>query len=105
MAVYDGAAQRRWEAATGVDVDVLTTLPARERAIVEMRYGLLDGRPRTLAAIGDEFDLSPERVRQLEKRAIRRAQHPSRRLMLEGLGDNHLRDRKAGDFDSWIEWP
>ena len=104
MAVYDDAARKRWRIATGVDVNVLTTLTAREQAILEWRYGLLDGQPRTLAAIGDEFDLSPERVRQLEKRAIRRVQHPSRRLMLEGLTDDRPQDR-AVQLDSWIEWP
>ncbi len=50
----------------------LALLPERERAVVEMRYGVLDGIPRTLQAVGDELQLTRERVRQIEHRAFKK---------------------------------
>ncbi len=57
--------------------DAVKRLPDRERRILEMRYGFEDGVPRTLGEIGDEFDLTRERIRQLEKLALCRLRHPS----------------------------
>ena len=56
---------------------VVHTLPAREAAIVELRYGLRDGRPRTLEEVAREFGLTRERIRQLEKISLARLRHPS----------------------------
>ncbi|PZS36312.1 MAG: RNA polymerase sigma factor, partial [Pseudonocardiales bacterium] len=57
---------------------VLHTLEDRERRVVEMRYGLTDGKPRTLDEIGREFGLSRERIRQIEKTTMAKLRHPSR---------------------------
>ena len=62
---------------------VFGQLPPRERKILELRFGFEDGRPRTLAEIGEEFDLTRERIRQLEKLALSRLRHPS-----FGLGED-----------------
>ncbi len=57
---------------------VLITLDKRERGIIEMRYGLEDGRKYTLKDIGKFFGVGVERARQIEARAMRKLQHPSR---------------------------
>ncbi len=57
---------------------VLHTLEDRERMVVEMRYGLTDGKPRTLDEIGRQFGLSRERIRQIEKTTMSKLRHPSR---------------------------
>lgn len=54
------------------------SLPQRERQIIEMRWGLVDGRRRTLQEIGNVFGVCRERIRQIEKRAFRKLRHPSR---------------------------
>ena len=60
-------------------------LDARERKILLMRFGFLDGIPRAREEIGREFDLTPERIHQIEKRAITRLRHPSFGLREEAL--------------------
>ncbi len=57
---------------------VLHTLSDRERQIVRLRYGLTDGRPRTLEEVGHEFGVTRERIRQIESRALVKLRHPSR---------------------------
>jgi RNA polymerase primary sigma factor len=57
--------------------EIIERLPAREARIVRLRYGLDDGRPRTLEEIGHEIGLTRERVRQLEKAAMTKLRHPS----------------------------
>lgn len=61
--------------------ELLESLPEREAKIVVMRYGLDDGVPRSLEEIGEEFNLTRERIRQLEKLALCRLRHPSSRLL------------------------
>ncbi|MDQ1603237.1 MAG: polymerase primary sigma factor [Actinomycetota bacterium] len=56
---------------------VLETLPEREATIIRMRFGLLDGRPRTLDEVGRHLGLTRERIRQLEKLALAKLRHPS----------------------------
>ena len=63
---------------------VVEGLPEREAKIVAMRYGLDDGVPRTLEEIGEEFDLTRERIRQLERLALCRLRHPSSGVALMG---------------------
>jgi RNA polymerase primary sigma factor len=57
---------------------VLSTLSDRERKVLELRFGLDDGRPRTLEEVGKEFQVTRERIRQIEAKALRKLRHPSR---------------------------
>ena len=63
---------------------VLGTLSDRERRIIELRFGLFDGRERTLEEIGDVFSLTRERIRQIEGKALSKLRHPSRKQLLRG---------------------
>ncbi len=62
----------------------LEGLSDRERMVIEMRFGLADGRPRTLEEVGAEFKVTRERIRQLEMKALAKLRHPRRRQQLEG---------------------
>ncbi len=57
---------------------VLETLTPRERKVLKLRFGLDDGRPRTLEEVGQEFGVTRERIRQIEAKALRKLRHPSR---------------------------
>ena len=57
---------------------ILNTLSERERKVLELRFGLNDGTPRTLEEVGREFDVTRERIRQIEAKAIRKLKHPTR---------------------------
>ncbi|HYT80156.1 MAG TPA: sigma factor-like helix-turn-helix DNA-binding protein, partial [Actinomycetota bacterium] len=59
-------------------VSVLRTLSARERRVVELRFGLRDGQPRTLEEVGREFGITRERIRQIEAKTFCKLRHPSR---------------------------
>ena len=63
---------------------ILGTLTGRERKILELRYGFVDGQPRTLEEIGDVFKLTRERIRQIEGKAMSKLRHPSRMQSLRG---------------------
>ena len=63
--------------------DVLGTLTDRERKVLRLRFGLDDGRQRTLEAVGKEFDVTRERIRQIEAKALRKLRHPSRSKKLK----------------------
>jgi RNA polymerase primary sigma factor len=63
--------------------DILDTLTERERKVLIQRFGLKDGRMRTLEEVGKEFDVTRERIRQIEAKALRKLRHPSRRKKLE----------------------
>ena len=58
--------------------DVLSTLSERERLVLRLRFGLDDGRSRTLEEVGNEFKVTRERIRQIEAKALRKLRHPSR---------------------------
>ena len=62
---------------------VLQTLTPREEKVIRLRYGLDDNHPRTLEEVGREFNVTRERIRQIEAKAIRRLRHPSRLKRLE----------------------
>jgi len=64
--------------------DLLRDLPVRERAIVSLRYGLVDGRPRTCAEVGDQIHLTRERVRQIEMLALGKLRNAPRGAALRG---------------------
>ena len=65
--------------------DVLDTLTERERAVLEQRFGLLDGYTRTLEEVGQQFEVTRERIRQIEAKALRKMRHPTRLRKLEGF--------------------
>jgi RNA polymerase primary sigma factor len=65
--------------------DVLMTLTERERKILEMRFGLLDGYERTLEEIGKMYNVTRERIRQIEAKALRKLRHPTRVRHLQGF--------------------
>jgi len=67
--------------------DVLTTLTERERKILEMRFGLADGYERTLEEIGKMYNVTRERIRQIEAKALRKLRHPTRVRHLQGFLD------------------
>jgi RNA polymerase primary sigma factor len=65
--------------------EVLNGLSERERKILELRYGLTDGYPRTLEEVGKQYNVTRERIRQIEAKALRKLRHPTRRIKLEGF--------------------
>ena len=67
--------------------DVLKTLTPREEKVLRLRFGLDDGRPRTLEEVGKEFDVTRERIRQIEAKALRKLRHPSRSKKLKDFID------------------
>ncbi len=62
---------------------VLKTLTPREEKVLCLRYGLIDGKMHTLEEVGDEFDVTRERIRQIEAKALRKLRHPSRSKILK----------------------
>ena len=65
----------------------LHTLTPREEHVIKLRFGLYDGRPRTLEEVGQEFNITRERIRQIEAKALRKLRHPSRARHLRGFLD------------------
>ena len=63
---------------------LLGTLTEREQRVLTLRFGLDDGRTRTLEEVGREFNVTRERIRQIEAKALRKLRHPSRARMLNG---------------------
>ena len=64
-------------------IEVLKTLTTREEKVLRLRFGLEDGRARTLEEVGKEFDVTRERIRQIEAKALRKLRHPSRSKKLK----------------------
>lgn len=65
--------------------DVLETLTEREQEVLTLRFGLTDGYPRTLEEVGRQFNVTRERIRQIEAKALRKMRHPTRIRKLEGF--------------------
>lgn len=65
--------------------DVLETLTPREQEVLTLRFGLVDGYPRTLEEVGRQFNVTRERIRQIEAKALRKMRHPTRIRKLEGF--------------------
>jgi RNA polymerase primary sigma factor len=67
---------------------VLETLTEREEKVIRLRFGLEDGKPRTLEEVGQMFGVTRERIRQIEAKALRKLRHPSRsRKLRDYMGD------------------
>ncbi len=69
-------------------MEVLDTLTEREQKVLRLRFGLDDGRPRTLEEVGREFKVTRERIRQIEAKALRKLRHPSRSKKLKDYLDD-----------------
>jgi RNA polymerase primary sigma factor len=67
--------------------EVLGTLTEREQKVLRLRFGLKDGRARTLEEVGKEFNVTRERIRQIEAKALRKLRHPSRSRKLKDYLD------------------
>ncbi len=80
LAPADAASYRLLREAVG---EVLNTLTERERRVLQLRFGLEDGRSRTLEGVGREFGVTRERIRQIEAKALRKLRHPSRSKKLK----------------------
>ena len=65
--------------------DVLSCLGAREKRVLQLRFGLIDGTPRTLEEVGKEFDVTRERIRQIEAKALRKLKSPNKSELLKDL--------------------
>ncbi len=68
-------------------LEVLDTLTPREKKVLQMRFGIDNGKPRTLEEVGKEFDVTRERIRQIEAKALRKLRHPSRSKKLKDYLD------------------
>jgi RNA polymerase primary sigma factor len=66
-------------------IDLLETLTDREKKVIRLRFGIGDGCPRTLEEVGSEFDVTRERIRQIEATALRKLRHPVRSQHLRGF--------------------
>jgi RNA polymerase primary sigma factor len=65
--------------------NVLSSLSQRERKVLELRFGLADGYARTLEEVGRQFNVTRERIRQIEAKALRKMRHPTRIRQLQGF--------------------
>src|SRR5690606_15023775 len=70
--------------------EILGTLSEREQRIIQLRFGLTDGHPRTLEEVGREFGVTRERIRQIEAKTLAKLRHPSRAQMLREYLDRGL---------------
>ncbi len=68
--------------------NILHTLTPREEQVIKLRFGLEDGRPRTLEEVGKKFEITRERIRQIEAKALRKLRHPSRSKTLKDYLSN-----------------
>jgi len=82
--LYDVVSQELLKDAIG---EVLETLSPREKRVLLMRFGLEDGKPKTLEEVGKEFKVTRERIRQIEAKAIRKLKHPTRARKLRDFLD------------------
>ena len=84
---YDAQAQVDVEELKEQLEDVLDTLTDREENVLRLRFGLDDGRTRTLEEVGKVFGVTRERIRQIEAKALRKLRHPSRSKRLKDFMD------------------
>ena len=69
--------------------DVLTSLSEREQKVLELRFGLVDGNSRTLEEVGRHYQVTRERIRQIEAKALQKMRHPTRIRQLHGFLEVH----------------
>ena len=79
-------------------LDVLSSLTPRERKVLTLRFGLQDGYSRTLEEVGKQFNVTRERIRQIEAKALRKMRHPTRLRQLHGFFESENNDTGLG-FD------
>ena len=79
-------------------VEVLGTLTEREQKVLRLRFGLDDGRARTLEEVGKEFNVTRERIRQIEAKALRKLRHPSRNRKLKDYLTKDEKHEGSTDF-------
>ena len=72
--------------------EVLAMLTPRENEVIRRRYGLDDGKPKTLEEVGKEFNVTRERIRQIEAKALRKLRHPNRAKKLKDFIDVDYND-------------
>jgi RNA polymerase primary sigma factor len=72
--------------------DILSTLTAREAKVLRMRFGIGMNTDHTLEEVGKQFDVTRERIRQIEAKALRKLRHPSRAEQLKSFLDNEKQD-------------
>lgn len=77
-------------------IEVLDTLTEREEKVLRLRFGLDDGRARTLEEVGKEFNVTRERIRQIEAKALRKLRHPSRSKKLKDIWNKKHKWQAAG---------
>ena len=82
-------------------VEVLSTLTEREQRVLRLRFGLDDGRSRTLEEVGKEFNVTRERIRQIEAKALRKLRHPSVRRKLEEKFEINYAQAYRGSISSF----
>jgi RNA polymerase primary sigma factor len=92
-AIEDQTIQNPLEAATSSQlkdelVEMVANLTERQRTVLELRFGLIDGQPRTLEEIGQQLKITRERVRQIEAGALKRMRHPARSRFLDDSSGN-----------------
>jgi RNA polymerase primary sigma factor len=73
-------------------IDVLDSLTERERRVLSLRFGLVDGYSRTLEEVGKQFKVTRERIRQIEAKALRKMRHPTRIRQLHGFFESEQFD-------------
>ncbi len=81
-------------------VDVLSSLTPRERKVLTLRFGLQDGYSRTLEEVGKQFNVTRERIRQIEAKALRKMRHPTRLRQLHGFFESENNNAGPG-FDQF----
>ncbi len=81
-------------------IDVLDSLTERERRVLSLRFGLVDGYSRTLEEVGKQFKVTRERIRQIEAKALRKMRHPTRLRQLTGFFDSEPLDNSPNAYNA-----
>ena len=82
-------------------LNVLNTLTERERNVLALRFGLDDGYSRTLEEVGKAFNVTRERIRQIEAKALRKMRHPTRLRQFKGFLDGEVKQTQEASFDTF----